>query len=225
MLRGLLALFGASKPGIADSPSVRLASAGVLTLLILCDPAAVYAQDNPPSASVVDRPWRVALFAGPLSAKDSSEILFEGEWGSSTPVAGIAIRRRIVEPLRDVDLSVEPTASRRGGDHHLWDLALLGVGSWTWQGGGSAPGLTLSAGYGPSWVSRQPDSVRDGGEAMSPWLAKLMAEIELRPDPEGPISFVARYEHRSSTFGLFGGNGQQDEITAVLFGLSFGFGL
>lgn len=195
-----------------------------VALLIACAPMSVDAEDPAASGADGDPPWSVSLFGGPLSERNSSEIFLNADWGDSTPVAGLAFRGRVAQPWRNIDISIELNGSRRGGDQQLWDLSLLGVGSWTWQGGDTGPALTLSGGYGPSWISRELISIRDGGEPLSSWMGKLMAEVEFRPDPSAPFSLIARYEHRSSAFGVFGSNGQQDEGTSFLFGGKYRFG-
>lgn len=192
-------------------------------LLILVRPG--FADELPVAAPPYGPPLAIAAFAGPLSVKDSSEIFLGGDWGPSTPMAGVAVRWTIASPWPDFDMSIEAIASRLGGDQDLWNLALVGVGSWTWQDSASGFAVTLSGGYGPSWTSRPPRSGRDGGTSSSAWMGSLLGELELRPDASGPVSAIVRYEHRSSAFGLFGSNGQQDDGTAFLLGARYRFGI
>ena len=173
------------------------------------------------AASASDRPWQLTFLAGPMSVNDSSEIFLEGELGRPAAALGIAGAREVLDLSESVHLAIEAQLLRRTEADGFWEVAGLGVARWQVL---DSPGLRLSIGYGPSWVHRRSDSVADGDSELSDWLGVLMGEISLWPNADEPWSVSLRYQHASSTFGLFGDSGSKDDGTALLFGFNYRFG-
>jgi len=168
--------------------------------------------------------WSLTGLAGPLTTRDSSEIFFGAEWDTVAGSAGLAVSKEAFRWADRASFEVEGQVFQRVGGMELWEASALAVARWRDFPWNDRLSTSLAAGYGPSYASDVPASVLDGDGDLPGWLGMLMVEASFAPSEDSAWALVARYQHRSSTFGLFGGNGSQDETTAVLLGVKWRFG-
>jgi hypothetical protein len=80
---------------------------------------------------------------------------------------------------------------------------------------------TVEVSTGPSYATKiSPVEFETSGDPTR-WLNAVGVEVAVSPSAGSPWAFVGRYHHRSSAFGLYGGN--QDESTAFTVGAKYRF--
>jgi hypothetical protein len=80
---------------------------------------------------------------------------------------------------------------------------------------------TLEISTGPSYATSLSKVEFETSGDPSRWLNAVGLELAVAPSPDSRWAFLGRYHHRSSAFGLYGGN--QDESTAFTVGMKYRF--
>jgi len=163
--------------------------------------------------------WSLTAFVGPWSNNESSEIFFEQKWRSDSWSVGFAGAKELVRRDERFALEAELQAVRHVVGENHWVFSGLAVARWLDFPWNDRLTTTAAVGYGPSFATTDPGSGTDSGEGRL--IAGVMLELTFAL-PNADWAGLIRYQHRSSSFGLFG-NGQQDEGTGPMLGLKYQF--
>ena len=167
----------------------------------------------------IEKGWSAAALVGPWSNNDTSEIFFEGEWRTDSGLALATVNKELFGLFDPIVTEAELHAGRHFGGQSQWDtgaVLLARIVDFPWN---DSVHTTFAGGYGFSYSTGTPTDtdVQDGSKLLSAVVFELTAG-----PPDSNWSGVLRYQHRSSSFGLFG-DGQQDEGTGFLLGLRYRF--
>lgn len=163
--------------------------------------------------------WSLSAFAGPWSNNASSEIFFEREWRSDSWAIGAGAAKELMRWDDRFALEAELQAARHIAGESHWVFSGLVVARFLDFPWNEHVETTAALGYGPSFATTDPGSDTDSGEGRL--IAGVMVELTFAP-PDSNWAGLIRYQHRSSSFGVFS-DGQQDEGTGPMVGLRYQF--
>ena len=197
-----------------SSPVLLLPLAAVLLPLLPPDRA---------SASPGE-PWSVAVFAGPGTHNNSTKVFLQGDWRTDFEMAGLALTRDLWQLPARWKLQAEgyaglqfPEEGSTTGEFDLF-LALRRDGVLRF----GPHRLDLAAGYGPSWLTKAP---KQDDVARNLFLSGVFVELALSLRPDSPWEALFRWQHRSSTFGLYSDDEIVTASNAFVLGLRRSFSL
>ncbi|HEU0202223.1 MAG TPA: hypothetical protein VFR86_17560 [Burkholderiaceae bacterium] len=112
-------------------------------------------------------------------------------------------------------LEVEGNVARHYGDQHHWELNALTSARWHRFRWNDRLATTVAFGIGPSYATVRPPAevTREGTSRRL--LVYWQLELTLGP-PRGGWATMVRLHHRSPAYGLFGGAGGGNALTAGL---------
>jgi hypothetical protein len=165
------------------------------------------------------RGWTASVFAGPWSNNDSSEIFLEQQWRTDSWAIGVAGGKELIRWDAKLALETELHAVRHVAGEDHWIFAGLLVARWLQFPWNDIVETTAAIGYGPSYSTKEPPP---GSEDGSQLVTGLIIELTFA-EPGSSWDGFFRYQHRSSSFGLLGGEGPQDEGTGPMLGIRYSF--
>jgi hypothetical protein len=167
------------------------------------------------------RGYALELFSGPVTTRFTSEIVrgtltfnhggivaISGSKEFTDLGCGFAIRGQVVIAHRFDGLDYDEFTFMLGMEYSRFPW------SDRWP-------TTLEVSTGPSYATKLSKVEFETSGDPSRWLNAVGLELAVAPAADSPWSFVGRYHHRSSAFGLYGGN--QDESTAFTVGVKYRF--
>jgi hypothetical protein len=167
------------------------------------------------------RGYAVAAFGGPVTQRITSEIVtgtvtfnrggFLAVTGSKELAnlgAGFALRAQLLVAHRFDGLDYDEIALMPGIEYSFFP--------WSKR----SP-VSLEASVGPSYATSVPSAEHQASPNPTHWLNAVGLELSIAPSVDSHWAFVGRYHHRSSCFGLYGGN--EDESTAFAAGVKYRF--
>jgi len=163
--------------------------------------------------------WALSAFGGPLTSKDSNEIFLKGEWSTDAWIVGFAVTKSLFSISPAFTVEGEAQTVRRFSGQSLSEFSGLVIGRWHMPISDRLK-TDLAFGVGISYATGTGDD--PGDDDPSKVMGMLMIELALKPVDWALGPFV-RYQHRSSTFGLFGNDGIYDESTSFSVGVKWSF--
>jgi len=169
----------------------------------------------------LSRGWTASALVGPWSNNDSSDIFLEQEWRTDSWAIGVAGGKELIRWDERLALEGELHAFRHVAGEDHWIFGGLLVARWLQFPWNDKVATTAAFGFGLSYSTEDPRR-GSGADAASQLLAGLFVEATFaRPNSDWAVLF--RYQHRSSVFGLYGGEGAQDEGTGLMLGIQYSF--
>jgi hypothetical protein len=181
-------------------------------------------QSGPASAGEIDwwsRGYALEAFGGAVTTRRTTEILtgtvsfnrggLIGVAGSKELAAlgaGFARRGQLLATHRFAGLDYDELAVMFGLEYSAFPW------STRWP-------TSIEVSTGPSYATSVPTIEQQTSDSPSHWLNALAIELSIAPSAASPWSLLARYQHRSSAFGLY--QGKQDESTALTAGIKYRF--
>ena len=179
---------------------------------LLCAAQAAHAQPTPPAAE----PPRNAVtgFGGWMTAENWEDLFLsphEIEF-QDAGLVGVALSRRVAEPLDGLSLEVEGQVVKHFGDQSHWEVnAPIATARWSrfpWSG---TVATSAAFGLGLSVASEKPELEveleGDSEQVMAYWMIELALGR-----PGSDWEFVGRVHHRSPAYGLFGDDGGSNAL-------------
>ncbi|MEO1293300.1 MAG: hypothetical protein AAFV62_10790 [Pseudomonadota bacterium] len=177
----------------------RMVKAGLLAMMA---PLAACATAD------TERPLLAATgFAGRFVDNNFDELVDpSGIDAEEAGVVGLAVSRRIAEPIDGLDLEIEAQIVRHFGGQDHWEANIPVIARWNEFPWDTTVDTSAAFGVGLSLASEDPALERQIEGDTSAVMAYWVAELEAGP-PGSDWSVVARIHHRSTAFGLFGEDG------------------
>jgi hypothetical protein len=179
-----------------------------------------------PAVAADDESWwsrgyAVEGFAGAVTTRLTHEILLGTTTFNKGGLVAIAGSKELVDLGCGFAIRAQLLADHRfdGLDYDEFAF-MLGMEYSDFPWSKSWP-TTLEVSTGPSYATRIPKIEDQSSGSPQRWLNAVGLELSITPSPESHWSIVGRYHHRSSAFGLYGGN--QDESTMFGAGIKYRF--
>lgn len=167
-----------------------------------------------PEAERVD--WAATVFAGRFLDNDFDELINPADVNTEEAgLIGVAIARKIAEPIEGLELEIEGQIVRHFGAQDHWELNAPVVARWTAFPWDETVDTSAAFGLGLSVASEEPTLEREIEGETAPVLAYWMAELEAGP-AGSDWSVVGRIHHRSTAFGVFGDEGGSNSLVLGL---------
>lgn len=177
-----------------------------------------------PASAAPDEAWSIAVFAGPGTHNNSTAVFLQGDWRTDFGMAGVALTRDLGQLPAHWKVQAEgyaglqfPEEGSTTGELDLF-LALRREGLLRF----GPHRLDFAAGYGPSWLTKAPEQ---DDVARNLFLSGVFVELALSLRPDGPWQALLRWQHRSSTFGLYSDDEVVTASNAFVLGLRRSFSL
>jgi hypothetical protein len=182
--------------------------------------------DGSPAIAAEDETWwsrgyTVEAFAGAVTTRLTHEIILGEATFNKGGLVAIVGSKELVELGGGFAIRGQLLADHRfdGLDYDEFAF-MLGMEYSDFPWSESWP-TTLEVSTGPSYATRLPKIEDQTSGDPQRWLNAVGLELSVAPSPDSHWSIVGRYHHRSSAFGLYGGN--QDESTAFAAGIKYRF--
>lgn len=193
--------------GVAGRP---LAVCAILGLSVLQAPAA---SRTMPVADTGG--WAVTSFAGLGTDGGIQHLpLFQADFVRSC-LAGIAVSRRLWQPLEALGLEAEIQAVQHAGKQSNAEFNVLLAVRWRRFPWNDRVFTSLALGEGVSYATGIPAIERERATVYSRLLNYIYYELEVGPPRPSRWSMVSRIHHRSGVYGLYNNASRGSNFVAL----------